>query len=281
MNTYELKEKTHHGSKEFPIEVYKATGLMASYHWHDECEFIYITSGSACIHIGVDSFELKEGDCAYVKADALHSISTDDNDNFAFYAVVFHPSLIFSDIDICNKYLSSKYIIKDRFSPKDKEAIVIEAIELLCKTYENKPFAYELKIKSYLFFIFSHIFEYGLFQMEDFSENKRAVEKLEKVIKYIHANCLTHISISELAGICGYSVSHFTHFFKELTGKTPIDYINRQRIYYACDMLKQTNLSVLEVSLECGFEHVGYFIKTFKNYTEYTPYKYKQKCSSP
>ena len=39
---YELKEKVHHGTKDFPIEVYYATGLISSYHWHEECEFIYI-----------------------------------------------------------------------------------------------------------------------------------------------------------------------------------------------------------------------------------------------
>ncbi len=274
---YELKEKVHHGTKDFPIEVYYATGLMASYHWHDECEFIYIESGSAIIRIGVESFELKEGECAFVKADTLHSISSEDHDSFCFYAVVFHPSLILSDFDICSKYLSSKYIINNHFSPKEVEDKVIEMIKLLCNTYNNKPFAYELKIKSYLYSIFSHIFEHNLFHKENFSENKKTVEKLEKVIRYIHSNCHSYITVEELANVSAYSVSHFSRFFKDLTGKTPIEYINRQRVYSACDRLKQTELSVLEVALESGFENVGHFIKTFKKYTDYTPYQYKQK----
>jgi AraC-like DNA-binding protein/quercetin dioxygenase-like cupin family protein len=282
MNHYDLKEKAHHGTREFPIEVYRATGTMASYHWHAECELIYITSGSACIRIGVNIFELKEGECAFVKANALHSISTEDNANFGFYAVVFHPSLLFSDVDICSEYLSPKYVISSRFSPKDAgnagsdaENDVIEAVKLLCHIYVDKPFAYTLKVKSQLYFIFSHIFECGLFHMEDNFENKKTADKLEKVIKYIHANCLSSLHVEELAHASGYSVSHFTRFFKELTGKTPVEYINRQRIYHACEMLKETDLSVLEVSLACGFEHAGYFIKTFKKHTGYTPYKYK------
>jgi AraC-like DNA-binding protein/mannose-6-phosphate isomerase-like protein (cupin superfamily) len=276
MNIYALKEKMHHGTKEFPVEVYHPTGLMAYYHWHEECEFIYISSGSACIRIGVESFELKQGECAYVKPNALHSISTEDNVNFDFYAVVFHPALIFSDMDICKKYLSSKYVIKNCFSPMDEENNIIETIKSLCSTYENKAFAYELKVKSYLYFIFSYIFERGLFHEEDYCENKKTVDKLEKVIKYIHTNCRSQITLDDLARVSAYSVSHFTRFFKELTGKTPIEYINRQRIYYACEMLKETDLSILEISLECGFQNVGYFIKTFKKHTDYTPYKYKQ-----
>ena len=275
MNHYDLKEKVHHGTKEFPIEVYRATGLISSYHWHDECEFIYITSGSAFIRIGVNNFELKEGECAYVKANALHSISTEDFAHLSLYAVVFHPSLILSDVDICSRYLSPKYVINNRFSPKGDENYIIQAIRSLCHTYANKPFAYELKVKSQLYFTFSHIFECSLFHMEDTFENKKAADKLEKVIKYIHANCLSCITVEELARVSCYSVSHYTRFFKELTGKTSIEYINRQRIYYACEMLKEKDLSVLEVSLACGFEHVGYFINSFKKHTGYTPYKYK------
>ena len=280
MNNNDLKEKAHHGTKEFPIEIYHTSGLTASYHWHEECEFIYITSGSACIRIGVDIFELKEGECAYVKANALHSISTEDNTSFGFYAVVFHPSLIFSDVDICNKYLSSMYDINHHFSSKDYENVLIEEIKSLCHTYENKPFAYELKIKSQLYLIFSHIFEFDLFHIKDNFEHKKATDKLEKVIKFIHFNCHSKLTVGELAQVSGYSVSHFTCFFKELTGKTPIEYINRQKIYYACEMLKETDLSVLEVSLACGFENVGHFINTFKKYTDWTPYKYKKKYNS-
>jgi AraC-like DNA-binding protein/mannose-6-phosphate isomerase-like protein (cupin superfamily) len=281
MNNYELKEKAHHGTREFPIEIYHATGLIASYHWHEECEFIYITSGSACIRIGVTVFELKKGECAYVKANALHSISSEDNANLCFYAVVFHPSLIISDVDICSKYLSPKYVINNHFSPKANENYIIETIKLLCHTYETKSFSYELKVKSQLLYIFSYIFEFGLFHLEDNFENKKASDKLEKVIKYIHANCISYITVKELAQVSSYSVSHFTYFFKALTGKTPIEYINRHKVYNACEMLKETNLSVLEISLACGFEHVGYFIKTFKKYTDLTPHKYRQKYNSP
>jgi AraC-like DNA-binding protein/mannose-6-phosphate isomerase-like protein (cupin superfamily) len=277
VNMNELKEKSHHGTKEFPIQVYHPTGLMAHYHWHEECEFIYINAGSACIRIGVDSFDLNEGDCVYVKPNELHSISTEDTKEFDFYAVVFHPSFILFEMDVCSRFLSTKYVIQNCFYHNDAGCAINDTIKLLCETFESKSFAYELKIKALLYTVFTHIFERGCFHTADYHKENKATDKLEKVIKYIHTNFASPIKVEELAEVSGYSVSHFTHYFKELTGKTPVEYINLRRIYYACELLKKTDLSILEVSLDCGFEHVGYFIKTFKKYTDFTPYKYRQK----
>jgi len=276
MKNVEFKEQRQHGIKEFPIEVYHSAGFMAPYHWHDEYEFLYLNAGSAYCRIDADLLELNQGECAFIKGGVLHSLFVEDKADFEFYAVVFHPALIFNEIDVCNKYISPEYAIKNKFSPVyDSERSVIEIIKLLMDVYEGKSFAYEIRIKSLLFDIFSIIFENGLFEIDMDTKNKKDTKNLKKVISYIHSNYRSHISVYDLAEECGYSVSHFTRFFKEITGKSPIEYINRYKIYLACGMLKSADISVLDVALECGFENVGYFIRTFKKYTGYTPYQFK------
>lgn len=277
MNNAELKEREQHGTNEFPIKVHHPSGLTAPYHWHDEYEFLFMNFGSAHCRIGAEILELNEGECAFIKGGVLHSLFVEDRVDFDFHAIVFHPTLIFSDIDVCNKYISSKYSIKNRFSPNhEAERRIIEMIKLLINIYENRYFAYEITVKSLLLQIFSLIFENGLYDIEKETENNKDTKNLEKVISYIHSNYRRHLSVGDLAEVCGYSTSHFTRFFKAITGKSPIEYINRYKIYLACGMLKSTPLSILDVALECGFENVGYFIKTFKKYTNYTPYEFKK-----
>lgn len=274
---YGYKENTRHGAVEFPIELYHSRGLIAPYHWHDKCEFVYMNEGSVCCRIGAESFDLGQGQCAFVKGGALHSLTVEEQTDFDFHAVVFHPSLILSDMDICKRYFSDEYIIQNRFTPaNDKESEIIEAVKLLRDAFESKSLGYELRIKSYLLLIFSRIFEYGLYRTYVPARSKNLSEKLEKVVKYIHMNFHAGISVKDLADISGYSVSHFTRFFRELTGKTPIEYVIRLRIYNACDMLRHTDKSVLDISMDCGFENVGRFIKTFRKYMNITPYQYKK-----
>ena len=66
------------------------------------------------------------------------------------------------------------------------------------------------------------------------------------------------------------------HNFKEYTGKSISSYINDYRIYNAKQMLKNTEKSVLSIALECGFNEVSYFVKTFRLHTGLSPLKYKK-----
>ncbi|NLV35906.1 MAG: helix-turn-helix transcriptional regulator, partial [Clostridiaceae bacterium] len=63
----------------------------------------------------------------------------------------------------------------------------------------------------------------------------------------------------------------FKHYFK----RTPMDYLNYYRITQAIKLLEETELKVLEVAMEVGFDNISYFISTFKHYVGITPSKYR------
>jgi AraC-like DNA-binding protein/mannose-6-phosphate isomerase-like protein (cupin superfamily) len=275
MNIYELKEKSQHGRDDFPLQVYHPTGLMASYHWHDECEFIYVRSGHAIIRKSSEYLEVYAGQCVYIKPNELHAIHSEDMKSFDFYAIVFKPDLLFSSHNVTSQFISPKYRIHSHIIPNDSGSYIIELIIKTCQAYENGSFSYELQITSYLCSIFATIFTNHLYVTEDIYKDEKSHQKFESVIKYIHLNFLEPISIETLAQLAGYSISHFTRFFKTMTGNSPIDYINRQRIYYACKKLKETDQKILDIALESGFNHVGHFIKTFSKYMGSTPHNYR------
>ena len=66
-------------------------------------------------------------------------------------------------------------------------------------------------------------------------------------------------------------------FFKKVLGKSPITYLNEYRIKQACILLQTTDLPIMEVGMDCGFFHLGNFMKEFKKYTETTPLQYRKK----
>jgi len=71
------------------------------------------------------------------------------------------------------------------------------------------------------------------------------------------------------------SQKYFCSFFKEMTSKTPMEYLILYRIECSARKLKSTDMSVTDVALSCGFNDLSYFIKTFKKIKGCTPAKFK------
>lgn len=61
---------------------------------------------------------------------------------------------------------------------------------------------------------------------------------------------------------------------KTLTGKSPMELIKTMRMKRACELMKETALSVADIAEQTGFQTPGYFIKVFKNHFGETPGHY-------
>jgi transcriptional regulator GlxA family with amidase domain len=67
------------------------------------------------------------------------------------------------------------------------------------------------------------------------------------------------------------SPNYFSAFFKLSTGFSPIEYLNKMRVAKSIEMLRETDYSIAQIALECGFNNLANFNKIFKHFTETTP----------
>ena len=65
-------------------------------------------------------------------------------------------------------------------------------------------------------------------------------------------------------------------YFKKALDHSPIEYINKYRIKQALSLLEKTDLSVMEICLECGYNNLGNFLREFRKYTNTTPLQYRK-----
>lgn len=99
-------------------------------------------------------------------------------------------------------------------------------------------------------------------------------KKLKLVIDYINEHLSEEISLKMLADLIGMSQYHFGRLFKQSTGLSPYKYILQQRINLAKKSLVQSNVSIAEVALDCGFTHQSHLNRHFKSFVGTTPRKY-------
>ncbi len=111
--------------------------------------------------------------------------------------------------------------------------------------------------------------------------SKDKSKKIKPALKYIDSHFTEKdISCEELANLCGISYSYLKGLFIEQYKLSPNKYINKMRINYACDLLREKRYTVTQIAEMSGFSDVFYFCKFFKKNVGITPTQFKNKYIS-
>ena len=84
------------------------------------------------------------------------------------------------------------------------------------------------------------------------------------------------MTLSSLAGHFGYSESHFSRSFREISGMQLRDYLRYRRLAFALKELRDTDCSILEIALDHGFSSHEAFTRAFKEVYGLTPSDYRR-----
>lgn len=100
--------------------------------------------------------------------------------------------------------------------------------------------------------------------------------KMRRVKEFIAANLEEDLSLSEIAAIADLSQYHFARAFRKSTGLTPQQYLMRQRIERAKELLAKDDLPIVEISLRTGFKNQSHFTTLFRKFTKLTPKTWRE-----
>lgn len=103
-------------------------------------------------------------------------------------------------------------------------------------------------------------------------------QSTRKAIQYIQTHLSEKLTLSVLANVAGLSVGRFSHLFKDETGYSPMNYVQKERIQTSELMLKHTSKTIAEISLSLGFYSESHFNYYFKKYQGVTPSYYRHYC---
>lgn len=100
--------------------------------------------------------------------------------------------------------------------------------------------------------------------------------KLRMAIAYIQEHLGEEITLEAIATQLNMSQYYFCHLFKQSMGVSPYQYVLQQRINKAKQLLKQRQLTITDVALECGFANQTHFTKYFRKLAGTTPKNYRE-----
>ena len=97
--------------------------------------------------------------------------------------------------------------------------------------------------------------------------------KLSTVIKIMEANIEEPVSPSLLAHDVGMSTRQLERLFRRYLNRSPKRYYMELRLQKARNLLMQTDMSVINVALACGFASPSHFSKCYRAHYDTTPYR--------
>ena len=275
MSYNELKQR---GTYDLPVELYEIDvnhpKYEMAYHWHSEFEIIRILSGKLKIHLNRREFTASAGDVIFINTETVHGALPDD---CVYECIVMSNELLKAEDKFCGGFISELFdhviVINDHFRKTDGE--VYKAANTVFEVMKNNGCYFEVVGALYAFF--GIIAREKLYKSsEGFSESYTAGNmKLKKALLYMRKNYANQLSLDEIAAVAGMSPKYFCNFFKKMTQKTPVSYLNSYRVERAARKLLATDVPVTDIAYECGFNDLSYFIKTFKAIKGITPNNFR------
>ena len=261
-------------------------------HVHSYYETVLILEGELIYKVEDQApITLHEGDIVFIPPYIIHDTYMTPETKLRSIVVKFSSLFLYplettqSDVDcllITPNFEKNHYLFRKGLPSNAKLAIIMKTC--LEETNEQLP-GYELALRGHLINLYiSLIRSCGSpvtppqpappLPQEVASDT---AQQLHRILVYLQENYRYNISMQEVADVCGMSYYHFSRFFKRMTAKKFNEYLLEMRLNYARKELLQNDKSISDISLDCGFEYVSYFIQKFKNKTGLTPKEFQKK----
>ena len=101
------------------------------------------------------------------------------------------------------------------------------------------------------------------------------IRQLRKVEDHVRDHLAEDISVEALAELVDLSPFHFSRVFKHATGMSPLQFVTRERITHAQQLIRETSRSLIDIGLEVGYTSPSYFTKVFRRVTAVTPTEFR------
>lgn len=283
-----IRETKRHGLINFPFEVYRCkipeTFHFFPVHYHEEFEIVYMLEGILDCQINMEHFICREGDILVIPPGKVHGFNQFEDKSCHYANILFSLNLLEKEdseifTTFFKPYLKESIQISNYFPKESKENILLHDSVLTLFEHRHEELTEPLLIKSELYKVMSILQKIAPPAETLISTSERNIKRLMPVFEAIKKNSARSISVPEAASLSNLSESYFMTIFKQVSGSSFINFLKKTRLENARVMLLSTDISILEIAENSGFESVSYFIRAFKEFYKISPLQYRKTMS--
>lgn len=273
------------------VRKYGVEGITPHLHRHQAMQINYIMSGRAVHIINNASFEVVKGDIFVIPPYIPHKLSFLPESEVQILELEFETDFVwgnsigienmetFFDFAYIEPFLVSEGEVRPRVNISGSQQMVMEKIlNDIYEEYVQEQKGYLLAIKADVLKLLVLLGRY--FQLNAESSGNNAIfdrhrDAIMQALAYVDTNYTEDIRIEDVIRVAMMSRSYFCYLFKNITGKTLVEYLNDLRINRATELLKNSDEMIMQVCFDSGFNNISHFNRVFKSNMGISPRQYR------
>lgn len=226
---------------------------------------IYTISGRGMLHYKGKAYSLTAGMCFFISCNEYHLYKTERDSTWEILWIHINGRNCLGYYNEFSRNNSPVLMCRD--------SRIKDTIDEIIKHYQNTDLFTEVTV--------SHLIDRLLTELlvntaAYNSESPFLPDYIKQIKQKIEKDFYSPLSLLDFEMLCNRSRFSLSREFKKYTGITISECIITTRVSYAKELLKYTILPISEVSAQCGFNNISYFIRQFKQRTDLTPLEYRK-----
>ncbi|MDT0160696.1 helix-turn-helix domain-containing protein [Bacillus sp. AG4(2022)] len=248
-------------------------GKFVSEHYHDYFQILYALEGEGEITLDSRAYNFSKDKVVLITPNCVHSIKAATK----MTVLVLAFSLPSMEITLQKELLSlmqkeSRHFELDLYTASEIRPLIRKML------YEQKngDLFGKLSMPVYLIEIMIHLLRQQNYTSVQDANDIRSIQMKE----YIERHYFTNITAESLSAVYGISTRYMNDIFKRKFNDTPLQYLQKVRINHAKELLLESDLDIVSICFEVGYETLSTFYRTFRNLVGISPNKFRLSSQS-
>jgi AraC-like DNA-binding protein/quercetin dioxygenase-like cupin family protein len=257
---------------------------------HDYLEIVYILQGEVKFQIQQRFVTARTGDLVVIGSTFFHRLVKANTASAKAVALYFKPEILRSGdageegIEFLVPFMAedadfSHVVAADSGIPADVFNFMKRIRGQLPAHGGRERLTVRTFLRTILILLVNHYSDLQL-NLVAFNRRKTDIQRLRSLFELIDHSLECVITVKQAAGCVHMSKSHFTRFFRRVTGQPFVTYLHHLRVAKAQTLLTTTDRSIAEIGQEVGFCDQSYFGLIFHKIAGRSPRQFRNESRS-
>lgn len=258
-------------------------------HAHDFIEIAYVAAGRGIHILDGRQYTVSRGDLFVINYDVCHefrSVPEYGAGRLEIYNCVFRPEFLDRSLihSRCFSDLGHLFLFRSLFEGGKmgndirllggEHEEIGRLYEKMFREYTTRGYGWCEMLRACLMELLVLIFR--LCREGETAESAARDRALfDRVVRFLQEHYTQDIRLDDLAAMAFLSRNYFCTRFKECTGQTVLEYVQKLRIAEACRLLREGDRRIIDIAEAVGYRDLKFFNRLFKKITGCTPRAYR------